>query len=135
MKKFIFLFFLTVLLSCKNSNNNLGYESFISEGKAKNDVLTFCSTVAQEIEYNYRIGVWTFKSSHGYKIAQGEYNISDEVVEGHDGCPYKYRKNSINLENWKFWNEKGELIEPNQKLINLIQPIQFKTDDPFQNNY
>jgi hypothetical protein len=123
-----------ILFNCKSEESNetqLKYESFISEGETINTSHYFCSITPMEIEYTYRKGKWTFKSSKGYKIAEGEYNVSTEMVWDGGGCPYKYTRNSVNLEKWEFWNEKGEIIEPTQKMINLIDPIQMNSENPF----
>lgn len=116
--------------NCKNES--IEYESFTSDGETINSSYAFCSYTLMEIEYTYRTGKWTFNSSHGYKIAEGEYENPRQTIDTLGGCPFSYIDTVINLEKWMFWNEKGDLIEPNQKMINLIQPNQFKSDNPFE---
>lgn len=77
MNKYILLFLISLsFLKCKNEESietKLKYESFSSEGETKTDSYKFCSITYVEIEYTYRVGNWVFKSSDGYKFAEGEY--------------------------------------------------------------
>lgn len=108
-------------------------ESFIMEGETKSESYIFCSFVPEEVKYSYRVGKWTFSSSYGYKIGEGEYDTLVKIREGHGGCPYSFVENSIDLSKWKFWNQDGEVIKPTQKMINLIQSNQVNSNNPFLN--
>jgi hypothetical protein len=130
----IFIIYSLLIFSCNNITSNskvINYESFRSEGITKTGSYTFCSIVPIEKEYLYRVGIWTFKSTYGHKIAEGMYENSINIIEDHGGCPYSYKTSTINLKNWKFWNEKGEIIVSTQKMINLIDPNQMNSENPF----
>lgn len=81
---------------------NYKYESFIPEEETKEASSVFCPTFAKEIKYSYRVGHCKFKSSNGYKIAEGEYDISSILIEDRGGCSCRYIKNSIAPERWLF---------------------------------
>lgn len=118
------------IFSCKNEVKK-PFETFSSQGHTESYYFTFCSTISTEVKYTLRVGQWTFKSSKGYKIAEGFYDNSIKVINNHGGCPYELKQNSIDFEKWKFWNENGQLVKPNQKMLKLIMPNPFETENPF----
>ena len=132
MNKRILIVFISILsLNCKNES--LKFENFTSEGETKYASYTFCAFIPHEVEYSYRVGTWTFKTN-GSKIAEGKYDIFAKKVDSLGSCPYSYISNSINLEKWKFWNEKGQEIKPTKRMINLVQPNQMNSVNPFEQN-
>lgn len=135
LKKYrIFIIFSLLIYSCNNIISDrevIKHESFTSYGKTKTDSYTFCSITPVKTSYSYRTGTWYFMSSNDYKIAEGTYENDINTIGDHGGCPYSYKTSTINLKKWKFWNEKGEIIEPTQKMINLIDPNQMNSVNPF----
>lgn len=136
MKKLNFIVFISVMtvLNCGKQESNLKFENFDSKGKTIFSKYTFCSISPVEIEYSYRVGKWTFLSSNGYKVAEGEYDTQIEIVNDHGGCTYQYTKSIINLDKWKFWDVNGELIEPSKKILNIIRPHQLKPENLLNKN-
>lgn len=136
LKKIILLLFIiTFINSCKKESLVRNeYEYYIIEGKTLDSSYKFCSITYVDIKYSYRIDKWTFNSSKGYKLAEGEYDIINEKVFDHGGCTYSYLRNSVNLEKWKFWDEYGQEIEPSKRTLYLIKPREEK-ENPFEKDY
>ncbi|RZN80319.1 MAG: hypothetical protein EVB11_11625 [Winogradskyella sp.] len=139
MNKYIYILFLLIsIVSCldkSDNKNSIVYESFSRKGKTIDTTFIFCSITATDIDYSYRVGKWTFTSSLGHKVAEGKYRLANETIWGHGGCPYSYLKNTININDWKFWNENGNEILPTKRILNLIKPIQEKIENPFKKDY
>ncbi|MBF8149689.1 hypothetical protein ITJ86_07245 [Winogradskyella sp. F6397] len=133
MNKFSLIFFISILFfNCKNEQSE--YESYTSIGEIEHASFTFCAIVPSEVDYSYRVGEWIFKSTNSYKLAKGKYGISVVNIDSIGGCNYEIITNTISLKEWVFWNEKGEIIEPTKRMINLVQPNQMNSVNPFEQN-
>lgn len=122
------LIVVSLLFSCKAENKKSselkkGFYSIEAVGKKKNASYTFCGAVGTEVKYSYRIGTWAFKTKDNIKIAEGEYDTVIKVSDSASGsdCEYTYIENTVDPKKWKFWNKDGQIIEPNKRLINLIE--------------
>lgn len=125
MQKYFLILITFLLISCSDNTNEQypkNLFSVIQEGETVESTYTFCSIVAQEVEYTYRIGLWIFKSREGKIIAKGEYDTKTIIIDDYGGCacPFSYVINTVDINKWEFWNSKGEKIEPTQRLISLV---------------
>ncbi|CAL2092047.1 conserved hypothetical protein [Tenacibaculum sp. 190524A05c] len=131
MRLTCFLIMITsVFMSCQKREKKIpsdfgDYFNIKAKGTVKKGIYVFCGVVAKEIEYEYRVGKWIFEDNN-VKIAEGEYEVVINKEENLGGCEYSYYLSTINLDKWKFWNKRGELIEPTEKHIDLIKSKELK---------
>ena len=127
-KIFVLLFLSLLILSCKNNRTfpDLSSDEIIALGKTNDTTYFWCSIAPVSDDYSYRIGKWEFLTKDSLKIAEGEYKFYQNWIWDKGGCPYEYLENSIDLDDWKFWNLAGDTIEPTRSLIKLID---FKVKD------
>ncbi|WP_298897295.1 hypothetical protein [uncultured Psychroserpens sp.] len=120
------LFFSCKTENKKSSESKKGFYSIKAVGKKKDASYTFCGAVGTEVNYSYRIGTWTFKTKDNIKIAEGEYDTVIKVSDSTSGsgCEFTYVENTTDPEKWRFWNKDGQIIEPTNRLINLIESNQ-----------
>ncbi|MCK8482300.1 hypothetical protein [Psychroserpens algicola] len=130
-KSLLFLFFISLIFSCKTENSNSteikkGFHNVEAIGELISGSYTFCGIVPTEINYTYRTGKWKFITSDNIKIAEGEYDVLVKENDSSGGCGFKYFENKVDSEKWNFWNKDGEVIEPIKRLINIIESKQVK---------
>ncbi|OUS01058.1 hypothetical protein A9Q86_09955 [Flavobacteriales bacterium 33_180_T64] len=126
MYKSLFIVIATLLFSCTDDPKEeekypKNLFSIIQEGKSVEDTYTFCSTIPQEINFSYRIGIWIIKTKNGKKIAKGEYDIEIITIDDQGGCSFSYKVNTVDINKWEFWDSEGVTIEPTKRLISLVK--------------
>ncbi|MFY7669488.1 hypothetical protein ACOSP6_00235 [Tenacibaculum sp. MEBiC06402] len=123
--KVLILIVSLVFSSCSNRFEKEKYPkdffNIIQEGILIEKSYIFCSVVPKEVKYSYRDGAWIFRTAQNKKIAQGNYNKEIVTIDNYGGCSYSYIKNTVNIKEWKFWNDKGQRIEPTERLISMIK--------------
>ena len=127
-KIFVLVIITLLILSCKNDRilQNWNSDEIIAIGQTKDTTYLWCGITPYEDKYSYRIGKWRFVTQDSVKIAEGEYKFYHNWIWDKGGCPYEYLENSIDLDDWAFWNLEGDTIEPTRNLIKLID---FKVKD------
>ncbi len=95
------------------------YENGQLKSKGKYNIGSFiqcCFSGACKQFYNYKVGSWEYFYSNGQLKAAGEYETKQLHVntscEGGDNMSF-----GITTSQWKYFNEKGETIEPNAEFI------------------
>lgn len=136
--KFFQLLFLGLtfifLESCSNENNKLQRISkeppieaefrcgkFYASGNVVLSSYTFCSIIPIEVDYYYKKGKWTFWNQNNNKIAEGIFNNNLITKDGIGGCPYSFYNDKINLDKWKFWNGRGEVIKLENEEVSIFE--------------
>lgn len=128
MKKLIALllvFTVIFLPSCNKEqkialNPQWDYKNVKATGKIKSDSYTFCSIIPELIEYEYKVGKWTFYSPEKIKIAEGIYDVYLETIDDHGGCPYSFYDNTVEASKWTFWDSNGKQIPVNKRDLDFI---------------
>ncbi|WP_272151328.1 hypothetical protein [Tenacibaculum aiptasiae] len=120
----VFLVLISVVFSCEKKANVK--KEVIANGVTKLGMYTFCGFMPTEVNYTYRTGRWVFLTHKKNKIAEGEYDIVFRKVDDIGGCEYEYVENKLDLNKWKFWNSKGELINPTKEIVAFIKSKKVK---------
>lgn len=120
------LLLIALLFGCKNENKKpleVKQEVYTvhAVGQVRDTSYTFCSIIAEEVRYIYRIGLWSFNTEDNIKVAAGKYDYTLKEIDNVGGCKYQYFENSIDLKKWKFWSIDGQAIQPTKELIDLIE--------------
>lgn len=116
-----------MILSCSQkkdlrpSEANMICNDFYIQGQFKNATYSFCGIVPTEVQYIHKDGKWKYWNIRGQLVAEGIYKLKKIKVEDHGGCSYEIIQGELDKKEWIFWNEKGNKIEPNEKLINKIE--------------
>lgn len=123
---FVIAFWLLINLvfSCKTKTNSR--KEIVANGITKLGTYTFCGFMPTEVNYTYRTGKWMFLLEGKNKIAEGEYDLVYRKIDDAGGCEYEYLENKLDLNKWKFWNNKGELTNPTEEIITFIRSKKIK---------
>jgi hypothetical protein len=136
MKKSILLSITILLLflfvKC-NSNSKWNPDEIKAVGKVVDTTYVWCGAVPNEENYSYRTGKWEFRNKNNILIAAGEYDVFINKFWDKGACEYEYLENSIDLNKWMFWNLKGNIIEPTDYEISLVD-FKVKNNDSIDEN-
>lgn len=117
----VFLFYSCTPKEVRPPEANMYCKDFFVKGTFKNDTYYFCSIVPLDHPYLYKDGKWKYWNLAGNLVAEGIYSTKIDTITDHGGCSYYKKKGIIDINNWEFWDEHGQQIQPDDKLIHHLE--------------
>lgn len=99
---------------------NMECHEFFVQGQMGHDEYTFCGIEPVKSSYTFKQGFWRYWNKGGDLVAEGEYVPKSETITNQGGCDYDIFVSTIIAAKWRFWDENGKLIEPDDDLISRI---------------
>ena len=130
MKLLYLLLCVSVLAACslKDSENPpeeawLLCGAYHANGSVATDVYQYCDSV--HYQYQYKNGPWKFWNPNGMLLASGEFH-PEKILKSSGGCTYEMKFGTINAADWQFWDDQGNLIQPEEGLLKYLMDCQIQ---------